>query len=89
MKPEDVLSIAKQAVSEGRCIPTTHCIDRMYNDRNASPADIKRAIRTATSAQQQPNGSWRLYGGKDSDEEDLVPVIKIVGTTVHVITILG
>ena len=88
MTSEEVLLFAKQAVSEGRCIPTKHCIDRMQ-DRNASVGDIKRAIRTANSAQEQPNGTWRIYGGKDADDEDLVPVIKIEGATIHLITILG
>jgi len=63
-------------------------MDRMV-DRKANVGDIKRAIKTATSAQKQPNGTWRIYGGKDADDDDLVPVIKIEGTTIHLITILG
>lgn len=88
MTPEEVLALAKQAVSDGRCYPTGHCMDRMQ-DRNASVRDIKRAIRTASSAEETDNGTWRISGGKDSDDEALVPVIKIEGTTIHLITILG
>jgi hypothetical protein len=88
MTSEEVLLLAKQAVSLGRCIPTKHCMDRMV-DRKANVGDIKRAIRTATSAQEQPNGTWRIYGGKDADDDDLVPVIKIEDTSIHIITILG
>jgi membrane protein implicated in regulation of membrane protease activity len=88
MTSEEVLLLAKQAVLDGRCYPTKHCQDRMQ-DRNASVRDIKRAIRTANRAEETENGTWRIYGGKDSDDEDLVPVIKIEGTTIHLITILG
>lgn len=88
MTPEEVLALTKQAVLDGRCYYTNHCRDRMQ-DRNASVRDIKRAIRTATSAEETENGTWRIYGGKDSDDVDLVPVIKIEGTTIHLITILG
>ena len=87
MTPDEALKLAQEACRGGRYCPTNHFRDRM-EDRKATAGDVRRAILTADRAQRQPNGSWRLYGGQDADEVDLVPVFEIKGETLHLITIL-
>lgn len=87
MTPDEALRIAKEAVQYGRDITTKHCRDRM-EDRNASAREVKRAILMADRAEQQRNGSWRLYGGKDSEDVPLVPVVDIEAQSIKLVTIL-
>lgn len=82
MTAEEVLALAKQLVrTPGGYEYTNHLWNERMFDRRAGVGDIRRAIRTATSAEQTPNGTWRLLGGTDSDEEELVPVIEVLSKT--------
>ena len=76
MKPKEVLELAKQAVLDGGLDYTNHFLDRMV-DRDARVGDVKRSIKTATDAEEQDNGTWRLKGGRDTDDVSLVPVIVV------------
>jgi hypothetical protein len=79
MTADEVLELAKRlARTPGGYDYTNHLWHDRMVDRNAMPGDIKRAIRTATSAVQTDNGTWRLYGGKDSEEVELVVVIEVL-----------
>lgn len=76
MTPEQVLAFVQEHVRAGRHRTSNHCRDRM-DDRGATAYDVRRALLSATSAEKQPNGSWRLLGGTDSDGEDLVVAVRV------------
>jgi hypothetical protein len=79
MTAEEVLELAKDLLrTPGGYDYSNHLWHDRMADRRAKVGDVKRAIRTATSAVLTDNGTWRLLGGKDSDEEDLVPVIEVL-----------
>lgn len=74
--PEDVLRLAREALRAGKHRYHPHFLQQM-DRRCARVPDVKRAISTATGAELQPNGSWRLLGGKDTDGDDLVLAIRV------------
>lgn len=85
---DEVLEKVRHAESAGYCVFTVHARDRM-RERNARAADVRNAIRTATSARRRENGSWKLTGGKDIDGDDLDFAVDISGDSVRIVTIFG
>jgi hypothetical protein len=79
MTADEVLALAKKLIrTPGGYDYTNHLWRERMADRNAETGDIKRAVRTAIVAVQTVNGTWRLQGGKDSDDVDLVVVVEIL-----------
>lgn len=87
----DVLALAKTLMrTPGAYDYSNHLWNERMRDRDAKVGDIKRAVRTATSAVKTDNGTWRLLGGKDADEQELVVVIDILSPTrMRVVNILA
>jgi hypothetical protein len=56
-------------------------------ERNARAADVRRAIETATRAVQQSNGTWKIVGGKDTDEEDLDVAVDVGRYPICIVTV--
>ncbi|AUX28083.1 uncharacterized protein SOCE836_001510 [Sorangium cellulosum] len=87
--PEEVLAYAQEKLREpGGYTYANHAIHERMDERNATVRDVKRAIRTATTAIRQPNGTWRLAGGTDSEGEPLVPVVDIRQQTMIIVNVL-
>lgn len=75
--PEEVLQFVKEMVrTPGGYRYGNHFIQRM-EERGATARDVRRALLSATGAQQRENGSWRILGGTDSDDEDLVVAVRV------------
>lgn len=81
MSPSEVLTAARDAVRRGNGAYVFS--DHVRNDRmpqhDATANDVRRLIETATIAQPQDDGSWRLLGGSDTDDRELVVVIAFFG----------
>lgn len=87
--PAEVLAYAKEMLRvPGGYTYANHAIHERMQDRNVRVGDLKHAIRTATHAVQQPNGTWRLMGGTDTDDVELVPVIDVRKTPMVIVNVL-
>jgi len=62
---------------------TRHARERMHH-RGATEDDVRRAIATASSAQLQDSGTWRVAGGVDRAGDGLTVVVALKGDVVVV-----
>lgn len=81
---QQVIGLMRSASARGELRLSIHAKERM-RERQATALDVRCAIENATHAQEQPNGTWRLYGA-DLDGDELVVVVDV--TSVQVVTVM-
>lgn len=87
--PAEVLAYVKEMLRvPGGYTYSQHAIHERMQERNVRVGDLKHAIRTATQAEQQPNGTWRLKGGTDTDGVELVPVVDVRKRPMVIVNVL-
>jgi hypothetical protein len=72
--PAQALEAAYQAGASNRFSVTIHLCEHR-DTRNIHRADIREALRTASTARKQENERWRLEGGHDLDGDDLTLIV--------------
>ena len=83
---EQALAVAKAGI--GTAIVSRHVREERMMDRNVAYEDIWNAIRTATKAKEQDNGTWRLYGGTDIDGDELIVAVELRQTPYIIVTVM-
>lgn len=83
MTPEQALKEAGLVGRLGQFGLSRHAVRRM-EERNVTRRDIGHALRSATAAILQEDGSWRIEGGTDDDGEPLTVVVAFTGRGVVV-----
>jgi hypothetical protein len=71
--PAEALELVHRAGVTGQFFVSIHGRERQ-DQRSAQRADIRQALRTASSALLQENGRWRVEG-VDLDEDDLTLIV--------------
>lgn len=72
---EEVIHKATRALVQDAARFTRHVADQM-NRRNVTLRDLSVALFKATSAELQPNGTWRIKS-IDGDGDDLTIVVDV------------
>ena len=77
MSPEAVLEEIKRLTRLNRLILRSHARERM-KVRHVKLGDIRCALLSASSARwQHEQETWRIEGGRDLDEDDLVVIVAL------------
>lgn len=83
-----VLSEIQRAATYGDILLSRHAEERC-DERSVRATDIKRAIKTATSAVVQGNDAILVSGGVDVSGDALNIVCQLVRRGVYIITVIG
>ena len=84
----ELLRSVQQDARIGRVTLTKHAREEMAEASALAP-DVERAIRTATTIIQQPDGCLRLEGGSDTDGDSLIVVVKQIQSGLLVVTVFA
>jgi hypothetical protein len=85
---DELLKQVKHAARFGRVVPAKHARERMA-ERGVFPADVEKAIATATRAIEQPeDGTIRLEGGVDVDGQVVKVVVALDQRGLRLVTVM-
>lgn len=86
MTPSEVLARLRQAAqNRPSFIFSAHAMDRAY-ERGITRTDVLKAFQTATHAEEQETGRWRI-SGYDEDNKEFTVIVAPQGLIPVVITV--
>ena len=74
MTDAEALFAARAAALQRNFVLTNHARVRMQQ-RGIQVGDVANALDSATAASCGPNGNWKLTGGRDLEDDELVVVV--------------